>query len=172
MSHEFRAAKNESGRRPARWPPVRSDSILLAMLGVVLSGCATAPVAPTRAGTAAIEIRVTESEAPNKPAAFATVTLHSPRLSQAIVLTTGADGHASVGEVPSGIYTVQIEDADVGQVGVGDGERVRVALRRKPVIFSCGYWVEVPRYGIERSLMDDDAATDFLHQPRTVHLLP
>jgi hypothetical protein len=137
-------------------------------LGLVLAGCATAPVA-ARSGTSVLEIHVTDP-ADEHARGGVPVVVQSSGLGGRLELVTGGDGRVRVERLPAGIYELRTPDGVRVVAGVGEGQRARVTMRSswERIIVCYG----APSDGITRSLLDDDAASEFRHEPRVVHRLP
>lgn len=152
--------------------------LLLGAAAAALVGCATAPVpsgtaVPASAplpGSSTLEVQVVGVIDPHAAQADVPVTVHSTRLRRPVHTYTDQAGRVVLTGLPSGVYDVRAESGQRVVTTVPPQGETHVEL-----------WTEYARtvicwcYGppsIDRSLFDDDAASEFLHEPKVIHRLP
>ena len=88
--------------------------------------------------------------------------------------TTNVDGRWFIPDVPAGTYVVQVlyGETDVSKVVVHDGTQpVRANFSIDPTATRLCCCCQLASWPIDRSLFDDDRASDYLHQPRVIRRL-
>jgi hypothetical protein len=130
------------------------------------------PPANVRGGIAG----VVENSASSEPLANAIVLLEGGGApSTTRETTTDSAGRFMIRDVPAGTYSLRVlygED-DVTRIVVHDGAtgvRANFSIDplARPLLCCC---CRVDPYPIDRSLLDDDAASRLLHGPRVIHRL-
>lgn len=151
---------------------------LLLGAAVALAGCATAPIPsatplPATAplpGSATLEIQVVATHDAQAPRAGVPVLVQSTELRRPVHLVSDEAGRVRLDDLPSGVYDVRAEDGGRAVAQVPPRGEAHVELRSSYTdIIVCWFGAE---RSLDRSLLDDDAASEFLHQPKVIHRLP